>query len=165
MIDLINSWEEVKFVPVVERSIVIASGPEPIWEIIKNQERFPEFMPDVDSVKVTATKQIPGSRNWETTTEWETSIDGTPIIWVEKDNFYPDQYRIAYQLIEGDLDKFEGDWKIEVNEVGTCLVTLKVDYDFGIPELTNLIGPTLKQKVGENSEMMLGGIKRKVEAA
>jgi len=44
-------------------------------------------------------------------------------------------------------------------------VTLTCDYDFGIPELTNLIGPTLEQKVGENSEMMLEGMKRRIEEA
>ena len=151
--------------PVVDKFIDVVSGPEPIWEIIRQQEHFPDFMTDVESVKVTATKQIPGSRNWETTSAWETSIDGTPILWIEKDNFYPDQFRITYQLIEGDLDKFEGDWQIDVQPDGTCRVTLKVDYDFGIPELAQLIGPTLEQKVGENSEMMLKAIKDKVEAA
>ncbi len=38
-----------------------------------------------------------------------------------------------------------------------------VDYDFGLPELTELIGPTLHEKVGENSEMMLTSMKRLME--
>ena len=42
-------------------------------------------------------------------------------------------------------------------------MVLGVDYDFGIPELSNLIGPTLHEKVGENSEMMLQGMKRRIE--
>jgi hypothetical protein len=52
-----------------------------------------------------------------------------------------------------------------VRSGGGTQVTLTVDYDFGIPELTNLIGPTLEQKVGENSEMMLEGMKRRIEGA
>jgi coenzyme Q-binding protein COQ10 len=46
---------------------------------------------------------------------------------------------------------------------GGCKVTLSVDYDFGMPSLTDLIGPTLKEKVRENSEMMLEGMKKKIE--
>ncbi len=65
-------------------------------------------------------------------------------------------------MIEGDLDKFEGEWKFIPHKDG-CKVVLGVEYDFGMPSLTELIGPTLKQKVRENSEMMLEGMKKKIE--
>ena len=52
-------------------------------------------------------------------------------------------------MIEGDLDKFEGAWTFQEKE-GQTEVRLRVDYDFGLPELTELIGPTLHEKVGEN---------------
>jgi hypothetical protein len=38
-------------------------------------------------------------------------------------------------------------------------VILEIEYDFGIPTLTELIGPTIQQKVIENSKMMLTGLK------
>jgi hypothetical protein len=41
---------------------------------------------------------------------------------------------------------------------------LGVEYDFGVPTLAELIGPTLQRKVQENSEMMLAGLKREAEA-
>ena len=99
-----------------------------------------------------------------TISEWETSVDGTPILWTEKDIFNDERLTIDYQLIEGDLEKFEGQWSFEQQGVD-CKVRLTVDYDFGIPELTKLIGPTLQEKVGENSMMMLEAMKRKVEGA
>ena len=140
----------------VERNIVIQGPPQAIYEIAKDMEGYPDFMPDVESVKVV-------SREGNTTiTEWETSVDGTPIFWTEKDVFNDETCTITYQLIEGDLDKFEGTWRFVPCQGGTE-VTLTVDYDFGIPELTNLIGPTLEQKVGENSEMMLQGMKKRIE--
>ncbi len=40
---------------------------------------------------------------------------------------------------------------------------LGVDYDFGVPTLAELIGPTLEKKVRENSEMMLAALKRQAE--
>ena len=140
----------------VERKIVIQGAVEAVYELAKDMEGYPDFMPDVESVKVV-------SREGNTTiTEWETSVDGTPILWTEKDVFDDETHSITYQLIEGDLDKFEGTWNFLALTGGTE-VTLTVDYDFGIPELTNLIGPTLEQKVGENSEMMLQGMKKRIE--
>ena len=140
----------------VERSIVIEGPIETVYELAKDMEAYPEFMPDVESVKVI--ERQPG----RTVTEWETSVDGTPILWTEEDLFDDEKFVIDYRLIEGDLDKFEGLWRFSRQGSGTQVV-LTVDYDFGIPELTNLIGPTLEQKVGENSEMMLKGMKRRIE--
>ena len=140
----------------VERNIVIGGPVEAVYELAKDMEGYPDFLPDVESVTVV-------SREGNTTiTEWETSVDGTPILWTEKDVFDDKTHIITYQLIEGDLEKFEGKWSFQSKDGGTE-VTLTVDYDFGIPELTNLIGPTLEQKVGENSEMMLQGMKKRIE--
>lgn len=142
--------------PYVERSILIDGPIEAVYSLAKDMERYPEFMPDVESVKVV-------SREGNVTiTEWVTSVEGTPILWTEKDVFDDEKFRIDYQLVEGDLDKFEGAWQFRVVE-GATEVVLGVDYDFGIPELTNLIGPTLHEKVGENSQMMLQGMKRRIE--
>ena len=142
----------------VERSIVIEGSIQKVYELAKDMEQYPHFMPDVESVKVIERDAR------RTVTEWETSVDGTPILWTEEDHFDDERFLIDYRLIEGDLDKFEGQWRF-VESAGGTEVTLTVDYDFGIPELTNLIGPTLEQKVGENSEMMLRGMKRRIEGS
>lgn len=142
--------------PFVERSIQIDGPPEAVYELAKDMESFPTFMPDVQSVKVV-------SRNGSSTvTEWVSEVDGTEILWTEEDHFDDANRRIEYRLIEGDLDKFEGEWRFEPVNGGTRVV-LTVDFDFGIPELTNLIGATLEVKVGENSEMMLKSMKDRVE--
>ena len=142
--------------PQVERKIVIDSDPKAVYELAKDMESYPSFMPDVESVKVV-------SREGNSTiTEWVTSIDGTPFVWTEKDNFDDVNLSIDYALIEGDLEKFEGTWNFRPFE-GKTEVSLVVDYDFGLPELTELIGPTLHEKVGENSEMMLDCMKKLAE--
>src|SRR5690606_14942576 len=138
--------EDFPPMPFVERSIQIDGPPEAVYELAKDMERFPSFMPDVQSVKVV-------SRNGSSTvTEWVSEVDGTEILWTEEDHFDDANRRIEYRLIEGDLDKFEGEWRFEPVNGGTRVV-LTVDFDFGIPELTNLIGATLEVKVGETSEM------------
>lgn len=142
----------------VERSLLIQGPIQQVYELAKDMESYPQFMRDVESVRVVERQ---GNR---TVTEWETSVDGTPILWTEEDIFDDEGFTIQYRLIEGDLEKFEGSWSFRSTPEGTQ-VTLTVDYDFGIPELTQLIGPTLQEKVGENSEMMLLGMKQKVEGS
>ena len=140
----------------VERRLRIRGQRPAVYELAKDMESYPDFMPDVESVRVIERQPQ------RTVTEWETNVDGTPILWTEEDLFDDDNFVIRYRLIEGDLDKFEGEWRFLEIE-GETEVTLTVDYDFGIPELTAMIGPTLEQKVGENSEMMLEGMKRRIE--
>lgn len=138
--------------PYVETSIFVDDKPENVYRAASDMESYPKYMADVDSVTVV-------ERGENTTmSEWVTEIEGTPIFWTERDTFDEKNLTISYQLTEGDLDKFEGVWKFEQTDGGT-LVTLGVDFDFGIPHLEELIGPTLILKVRENSDMMLAGLK------
>jgi coenzyme Q-binding protein COQ10 len=141
----------------IEIGIVIDARAQDVYELAKEQERFPEFMPDVESVTVLA-------RHADyIVTRWKTLVEDAPIEWTEEDRFDDAAPRIDYKLIEGDLDTFEGSWTF-VERDGLTHVTLGVEYDFGVPTLAELIGPTLAKKVRENSEMMLAALKHEAEA-
>ena len=142
--------------PYVETTIAIAAPARAVYELAKDQERFPQFMPDVETVKVL--ERHPD--HW--ITRWKTLVEEAPIEWTEEDRFNDDALRIDYKLIDGDLDKFEGAWIFEERD-GMTHVLLGVDYDFGVPTLAELIGPTLEKKVKENSEMMLAALKAEAE--
>jgi ribosome-associated toxin RatA of RatAB toxin-antitoxin module len=144
--------------PYVEVAIDVAAPARDVYELAKDQERFPQFMPDVESVTVIE------RRDDAIVTRWKTLVEEAPIEWTEEDRFDDARTRIDYKLIEGDLDKFEGAWTFEDAGDGTTHVVLGVEYDFGVPTLAELIGPTLQRKVQENSEMMLQGLKREAEA-
>lgn len=142
--------------PYVESTIAIEAPPERVYELAKEQEHFPAFMPDVETV--TILERHPG----RVISRWKTLVEEAPIEWTEEDTFDDAALRIDYKLIEGDLDKFEGAWTFEYRD-GATHVVLGVDYDFGVPTLAELIGPTLERKVRENSEMMLAALKRQAE--
>lgn len=140
----------------VESNILVKGKREDVYQLAKDMEKYPEYMPDVESVEVV-------ERNGnKTITDWTTSVEGTPICWKEEDAFHDEEKSIKYRLIEGDLDKFEGEWVFEPTPTGTKVV-LTVDYDFGMPTLAELLGPILDEKVKENSEMMLKAMKKKIE--
>lgn len=143
--------------PYIESSILINSSPGEAYSLAKEMENFPEYMSDVEQVKVL---ERDGNR---TLTEWVTNVEGIPICWKEEDVFDDETTTITYRLIEGDLDKFEGAWTFTRVESGT-LVVLTVDFDFGMPTLADLLGPILEVKVRENSEMMLSAMKNRIEA-
>ncbi|HVS46194.1 MAG TPA: SRPBCC family protein [Verrucomicrobiae bacterium] len=142
--------------PYVETSIAISAPARVVYELAKEQERFPEFMPDVESVSVLE------RHSDRILTRWKTLVEEAPIEWIEEDRFDDVALRIDYALTEGDLDTFEGAWTFEESD-GVTNVKLTVEYDFGVPTLAELIGPTLQRKVRENSEMMLAALKREAE--
>src|SRR5580658_5936569 len=144
--------------PFVETTITVEADARDVYELAKDQERFPEFMPDVEKVDVV---ERHGDR---IVTRWKTLVEDAPIEWTEEDIFDDEALRVDYRLIEGDLDKFEGTWTFANGAVGRTVVTLGVDFDFGVPTLAELIGPTLERKVRENSEMMLAALKRQAES-
>ena len=144
--------------PRVDSSIDIVAPAECVYALAKEQERFPEFMPDVESIVV-----LERRRNGMVT-RWKTLVEDAPIEWTEDDRFDDAALRIDYALIDGDLDTFEGAWTFEQRD-GFTRVELTVEYDFGVPTLAELIGPTLQKKVRENAEMMLAGLKREAEAS
>jgi coenzyme Q-binding protein COQ10 len=143
--------------PFVETTVTVEADARKVYELAKDQERFPEFMPDVERVEILR-------RDGNTMlTRWKTLVEDAPIEWTEEDVFDDDALRVDYRLLEGDLDRFEGSWTFSNGEPGRTVVTLGVDFDFGVPTLAELIGPTLERKVRENSEMMLAALKREAE--
>lgn len=141
----------------VEAEITIDAPPREVYELAKEQERFPDFMPDVETV--TVLERHAGY----IVTRWKTLVEDAPIEWTEEDRFDEFAPRIDYKLIEGDLDRFEGAWTFE-ESAGRTRVRLTVEYDFGVPTLAELIGPTLAKKVRENCAMMLAALKSEAEA-
>ncbi len=143
--------------PYVVCTIDVAAPAVTVYELAKEQERFPEFMPDVETVVVLERHAD------RVVTRWKTLVEDAPIEWTENDRFDDQRLRIDYALIEGDLDTFEGAWTFE-QDGDVTRVVLSVEYDFGVPTLAELIGPTLEKKVRENSDMMLAALKAEAES-
>ena len=55
--------------PYVEKSIIIQGDPDEVYLLAKDMEKFPDFMPDVQSVTVTRREDS------MTLTDWVTEID------------------------------------------------------------------------------------------
>ena len=91
-----------------ESTIVDRRAGARVYELAKDQERFPQFMPDVE---IGDDPRAP--RRCASISRWKTLVEEAPIEWTEEDRFDDAALRIDYKLIEGDLDKFEGAWTFE----------------------------------------------------
>ncbi|GBG54943.1 hypothetical protein SPFL3102_01186 [Sporomusaceae bacterium FL31] len=142
--------------PFVEVTMPVMCDRHEIYPILKEMEKYPEFMEDLISVEVLERKEN------TTVTKWVSNVDGRTIKWTELDVFDDENLHISYRQLEGDLKRFEGEWSLTPIDGGTE-VKLTVDFEFGIPMIAGLLNPILKKKVRENSANMLKSIKEKME--
>lgn len=142
--------------PFVEVSISVGCTRDKIYPILKDMEKYPEFMADLVSV------QVIERTDHTTVSKWVSNVDGRVIKWTELDTFDDENMHISYEQIEGDLKKFAGEWILTPTASGTD-IKLTVDFEFGIPMISGLLNPILKKKVRDNSMNMLSAVKEKME--
>lgn len=137
--------------PAVEVERVVAAAPAAVYRRVADMEAYPTYMRSVERITVLERQER------RTLTEWVVHIHGMTLRWVEEDTFSPEEYRITYRQVRGDLRKFEGYWQIYPHEAGSRVVLL-VDFEFGMPMLAGLLNPVAKVLIRENSEAMLEAI-------
>jgi ribosome-associated toxin RatA of RatAB toxin-antitoxin module len=135
--------------PFVETTIVIEAPAREVYELAKNQERFPEFMPDVESVVILEREPH------RMISRWKTLVEDAPIEWTEEDLFDDIALRVDYKLLEGDLDTFEGSWTFEETD-GQTFVTLGVD-DAGRPQARSGARSTRRRRLAGSARALVGG--------
>ena len=144
--------------PDVHAEIVITAPTERVYELAKDVERFPEFLPNVQQVTV---RERDGAR---TVSEWVGLVPEfrRTIKWVEED-MWDDQARSCrFRSLSGDWDRYEGVWTFEADGEGTR-VKLEIGYDYNVPLIGPLIRELLRRLVQRNAEETLEGLRRRAE--
>ncbi|WP_353894394.1 SRPBCC family protein [Proteinivorax hydrogeniformans] len=143
--------------PYIETSVNIETEDiDKVYKIVSDMEGYSNFMENVNSVEV-----LERGEDY-TITHWKTELKGKPFNWKEKDIFDPNNFTITYSLVEGDLKKFEGSWRL-VKEGEQVKVTLDVDFEFGVPMIASLLNPIAKIIIKQNCDDMLTAIKQEIE--
>lgn len=142
--------------PQVEVQTFVRAPAEHVYALAKDVERFPEFMPDVESLRVV---QREGNR---TVTAWVGRIQGRRVAWVEDDEWDDARRVCTFRQREGDFDSFEGTWSFEPVP-GGCSVRLVLDYELRIPLVGPMLSNLVRQLVRKNAEGMLEALRRRAE--
>lgn len=150
-----QSIKDITFPIKLESSIIVKQPKETVYNLLKNMERFPEFMENVKQVTLLE------GRGDRTITEWEIDLDSIAIIWKQENIFDDRQMSIRFKMLEGDFGRYEGEWNLFGLLTGTE-IQLTIVVDWGAPALARYIEDVLKKKTQDTLEGMLNGIKRKL---
>ena len=145
--------------PIIEVETIINAPVQRVYAAAKEIERFPEFMPNVQTVEVVERE---GS---STVSRWVGRVEefNRTIKWMERDEWDDGTRACKFKATEGDWDKYEGLWTFEEHPDGTR-VYLKLDFEFDVPLIGPLIKGLLAKLVKGNSQEMLEGLARLVAA-
>jgi coenzyme Q-binding protein COQ10 len=143
--------------PLVEVETWIRGPAEKAYALIKDMESYPRFMDAVKELRVL-------ERDGDTLlTEWTALFQGRLLRWRERDVFDDATLSMTYRQTEGDLKRFQGEWRC-LSEGDGVRVTLSVDFDLGVPMLSGLLDPVAKLVTRRNCESMLAAIRTRVES-
>jgi coenzyme Q-binding protein COQ10 len=145
--------------PIVNAELQISAPVDTVYAVARDVERFPEFMEDVQSVKIleqTPEKQV---------SEWSSIIKefNRTIKWTELDYWDNAAKTCRWEQTEGDFTSYEGGWEFVANDAGT-LAKLTINYEYNVPLIGALIQGLVKKKMQSNVESMLAAIKQEAES-
>lgn len=147
---------------IVKSSVEINGPLEQVFALAKNIEAFPEFMPDLKSVKVVERSED-GSRivsDWVgTVKEFKLTVK-----WTEEDIWDAAAGTCTFTLVKGDYSKYSGFWKF-TDLGGKTRFDSEIDVEYDVPLIGGLIKGLIAKLMKQNVDSMLEAIKNKVEGA
>jgi coenzyme Q-binding protein COQ10 len=147
-------------VPIVQNSIQIQAPVTDVFRIAMDVERFPEFMPDVRSVRIL--EQSEDGRR--TVVEWVGIIPEfkTTVKWVEEDRWDESKHTCRFTLVRGDFKTYGGVWRFVPDDGGTRFES-EVEYEYDIPLIGPLIKGLIHKKMQENVDRLQAALKERIE--
>lgn len=135
----------------IKISRTLSVDPKQAFDIVYNVEEFPAFMPNVTGARV-----ITNNGDIKTV-EWDMLIDGAPLNWTEEVRYDHESLTAEFRSLDGAFSHFDGTWRVWVGDRGTEL-EVSLFYDLGLPEIEDIIGPVLEERLRQNLDAMLESI-------
>lgn len=151
--------------PQVKSQVLIQAPFQTVWALAQDVERFPDIMPDLDSVEIIEeTQSSPEVKR--TVTQWSARIKqfNRTINWTEEDLWNSETGECYFWQLKGDFTGYKGVWKF-VPRGESTLVDLEIDYAFDIPLVGALLKAVMQKLMQQNADMMADSLKKAAEAA
>jgi ribosome-associated toxin RatA of RatAB toxin-antitoxin module len=136
----------------------IQASPPRVYNLAKDIERFPEFLPNVQQVTV---REREGGR---VVSEWAGLVPEfkRTLRWTEEDLWDDETLSCRFRSLSGDWNRYEGTWTFTPEGEGV-LARLTISYDYEVPLIGALIKQLLRKLVERNAQETVAGIKRQAE--
>lgn len=120
-----------------------------VLRLITRVQDFPRFMPNVKGC------QILSKTSRGAITSWHVELGGLPIRWKQEDRFDFKNFTVHFKLVEGDLAKLEGEWRLGADDQGNTELRVQVEARLGLPQVEEVVGEIVGQALKENFNAML----------
>lgn len=134
---------------VVRSSRILPAKRWQVLRLITRVEDFPDYMPNVKECRVLKRE------GHKVLTSWKVEMGKIPMSWQEEETLDLRHFSIHFNALEGDLEKFEGSWKLTDHALGGTEVLIEARVRLGIPILEGIIGHTIADRVKKNFDAML----------
>ena len=111
--------------PRIETSILVNAEIDRVFALARDIERYPEFMPDIKSVRITertAERQV---------SEWVGLVQAGRVSlemkWTEDDFWDEATHTCRWRQLKGDFQQYDGMWTFTPTETGTQM-SLAIDF-------------------------------------
>jgi ribosome-associated toxin RatA of RatAB toxin-antitoxin module len=141
--------------PQVALEVEIHAPARRVWQAVTDIERYPDTMANVRWVEI-VDRLSPAVRQ----SAWSVILKGSILQWEEIENLDADRMVMEFHQVSGDLEKFDGAWRLTAVDGERTRVRLTVDFEIGIPLLADMLNPVAQRALRENCTDMLRGIER-----
>jgi predicted amino acid dehydrogenase/ribosome-associated toxin RatA of RatAB toxin-antitoxin module len=145
-----------------ENEFVISTSrilPAKRWQVLRlftKVEDYPGYLPEIKECRILSRNRS------EAVTLWKVDMGRIPISWTEQDtldlrhsNIDMRRCVMRFQAIDGDLEKFEGQWTFQEHVLGGTEVFFEATLKIGIPVLEQAMGGFLSGRVLKYFERLL----------
>jgi ribosome-associated toxin RatA of RatAB toxin-antitoxin module len=149
-----------KSLPTVTNRLFIEAHSDRVYAVARDVERFPEFMPEVQSVTVLEASED-GSRQ---VAAWVGLIPvfKLTVKWTEEDLWNDAERTCHFRQVKGDFTEYGGVWRF-VPEGGGTWFESEVHYELEIPTVGPLIRGVVRKIMTDNVDRLQAAIKRRCE--
>lgn len=129
-----------------------------VFHMARDVESYANFMRNVESIRVLSDDGVIRF------TEWIANVPalGRKLRWVERDVWDESMRLCKFEMVEGDMDSYSGEWRFEQHEDGTVM-KLTISYEYAIPLVGQLLQRLIEKLVEANADSMLDAVKRACE--
>lgn len=121
------------------------------YERVSRFDEYPKHTTTVRQVDITDAFDG-GSRS-----RWEINFRDGIMRWQEEDRFTPDEGRIRFEALSGDLDMFVGEWEVGGAPEG-ALIRFSSEFDLGLSTLNEMVEPIAEEALRETIEHIVDGL-------
>ncbi len=149
--------------PHIENSVLVNAPLETVFTAARDQESFPQFMPDVESLTIIE-RSPDGSR---TVSDWVAVASDfkLKVRWTEEDVWDEAAHELRFKQLKGDYTAYGGFWKFTEESQGVTRLQSEIDYDLEIPLIGALLKAVVARLMRDNTQKVLDAIKSRAEAA